>query len=259
MVDVKHPKCVVCSTRASYGQPGNRPTHCTKHKQSGMTSNPRARCTKRNCKTLALYGLRSPIHCEQHKNENDINLVEKKCNGCGLIDVLYNGLCVNVCSTSDQVIDAMKKRKKHKELRILRLLENDYKKPDEYNKRVAFDCGQRNSEEKEFGYDHGTHKVYIEVDENQHKSYCEVGEINRMKNIYMDDGGIPIVFIRYNPDNFYMDGKKQNVPQGKREAELIKWLNFYENIANLQNNPLSVQYLYYSDGDNLNLQKINPY
>ena len=120
-------------------------------------------------------------------------------------------------------------------------------------------CGQRHSEEKEFGYDHGTHKVYVEVDENQHKSYCEQGEINRMKNIYMDDGGVPVLFLRYNPDNYTVNRKKQTIPQGKREVELIKWLKFYENFDNLKENHLSVQYLYYSDGDNMKLHKIDPY
>ena len=62
---------------------------------------------------------------------------------------------------------------------------------------------------KEFRYDFGTCKVYIEVDEKQHKSYCELGEVNRMKNIYMNAGGITIVFIRYNPHNFKTDGKRK--------------------------------------------------
>ena len=65
--------------------------------------------------------------------------------------------------------------------------------------------------------------MYIEVDEKQHKSYCELGEVNRMKNIYMNAGGITIVFIRYNPHNFKTDGKRKVF--SKREELLIKWLN----------------------------------
>ena len=259
MIDIKNPKCALCKKSASYGQPGSAPSHCVTHKQEGMTSKPRAKCKKHNCNALAIYGQRSPIHCEQHKDGNDINLVEQICAKCGLLDVLFDGLCINVCSTSEHVTNEMKKRQKVKEKRILRILESEYKKPDEYNKKVAFICGQRHSEEKEFGYDHGTHKVYVEVDENQHKSYCEQGEINRMKNIYMDDGGVPVLFLRYNPDNYTVNRKKQTIPQGKREVELIKWLKFYENFDNLKENHLSVQYLYYSDGDNMKLHKIDPY
>ena len=134
----------------------------------------------------------------------------------------------------------MKRRQKVKELRVLNMLKREYVDPHEYNIRVSSKCGGKHSEEKEFGYDFGTHKVYNEIDENEHKSYCELGEINRMKNIYMDDGGIPIVFLRYNPDNYNINGKKQNISQQKREAELVKWLKYYENFENLKGNNLSV-------------------
>ena len=224
-----------------------------------MISKPSSKCKKQNCKSPAVYGIKHPIHCEAHKNENDINLTETRCKKCELLDVCIDGLCINICSNSEKVTYEMKKQQKVKEIRVLKMLESNYKKPDEYNVNVSFKCGGKNSEEKEFGYDFNTHKLYIEVDENQHKSYCEIGEINRMKNIYMDDGGIPIVFLRYNPDNYQTNSKKQNTPQQKREAELIKWVKYYENIDNLNGYNLSVQYLFYTDGDNTKLHNIEPY
>ena len=82
------------------------------------------------------------------------------------------------------------------------------------------------------------------MDENRHKSYCELGEINRMKNIYMNEGGIPIVFIRYNPDNFKDDNNKtKKLSQAKKEELLIKWLKYYEKNGVKHN--LSVNYLFY--------------
>ena len=75
----------------------------------------------------------------------------------------------------------------------------------------------------------------------------------------MDDGGIPILFLRYNPDNYQIDGVKHKTPQKKRENELVKWIKFYEKIENLKNYNLSVQYLYYTDGDNMKLHNIEPY
>ena len=261
MVDIKHPKCITinCNTSASYGMPGLAPTMCAKHKIENMISKPRSKCKKENCKQNAIYGIKTPIHCENHKNDNDINLTETLCEKCGLLDVCINRLCINTCSNSDQIIYEMKRRQKVKEIRVLNMLTREYDKPHEYNVRVSSSCGGKNSEEKEFGYDFGTHKLYIEVDENQHKSYCELGEINRMKNIYMDDGGIPIVFLRYNPDNYQINGKKQNTPQQKREAELVKWVKYYQNIDNIQGFYLSVQYLFYTDGDNTKLHNIEPY
>jgi len=261
MINVKDVRCTDnnCNVRASYGIPGLKPTKCAKHKIENMIPKPRSKCKRENCNNNAVYGVKSPIHCEVHKDENEINLTETLCEKCGLLDVCINGLCINICSDSDKIIYEMKRRQKVKELRVFNMLSCEYNKPHEYNLRVSYSCGGKNSEEKEFGYDFGTHKLYIEVDEKQHKRYCELGEINRMKNIYMDDGGIPILFLRYNPDNYQSNGKKQNTPQNKREIELVKWIKYYENIDNIQGFDLSVQYLFYSDGDNSKLHKIEPY
>ena len=259
MVDINHPKCVTCKTRASYGFPGLAATMCGKHKTENMITKPRSKCKKQNCKLPAIYGIKHPIHCETHKNGNDINLTETRCDRCGLLDVCINGLCINICSDSEQITYEMKRRQKVKEIRILNILKCEYGEPHEYNVRVSSKCGGKNSEEKEFGYDFGTHKLYIEVDENQHKSYCELGEINRMKNIYMDDGGVPVIFLRYNPDNYQTNGKKQNTSQQKREVELVKWVKYYQNVDNIQGYDLSVQYLFYTDGDNTKLHNIEPY
>jgi hypothetical protein len=259
MVDVLSRKCSKCSTRASYGMPGFKPTTCLKHKTANMIAKPHSKCKKQNCKLPAIYGVKHPIHCETHKNDNDINLTETLCKKCGLLDVCIDELCINTCSNSEQITYEMKRRQKVKELRVFQVLKCEYGEPDEYNIMVSSKCGGKNSEEKEFGYDFETHKVYIEVDENQHKSYCELGEINRMKNIYMDDGGIPILFLRYNPDNYQTNGKKTNTPQKKREDELVKWLKFYENFDNINGYNLSVQYLFYTDGDNTKLHNIEPY
>mgnify|MGYP006140514913 CR=1 FL=1 len=259
MVDIKSPKCITCKKRASYGIPGFASSMCVKHKTDNMISKPRSKCKKENCKLNAIYGIKYPIHCETHKNENDINLTETKCEECGLLDVCINGLCINTCSDSEKITYEMKRRQKVKEVRVLKILESEYGKPHEYNVHVSSKCGGKNSEEKEFGYDFGTHKLYIEVDENQHKSYCELGEINRMKNIYMDDGGIPVIFIRYNPDNYKIDGKKQNISPQKREIELLKWVKYYQNVDNIQGYDLSVQYLFYTGGDNAKLHNIEPY
>jgi hypothetical protein len=56
-----------------------------------------------------------------------------------------------------------------------------------------------------------------------------------------------------------MNGKKQKIPQQKREDELIKWIKYYKYINNIKGYNLSVQYLYYTDKDNAKLHKIDPY
>jgi len=246
MVDIKSPKCH-CGKTASYGIPCNLPNRCTVHKEEGMIIRPRGKCNIKDCKEIATHGINKPIHCENHKTNNDVDLVERKCTKCGTIDIIINGLCVNFCGLTEKHKE-LKKHQKLKEKRVIQIVEKEFMKPTEYNVRVDRDCGGVNSEEKEIGFDFGKYIVFLEVDENRHKSYCELGEINRMKNIYMNEGGIPIVFIRYNPDNFVDNNKKkQKLSQAKREELLIKWLKHYKEEGVKYH--LSVNYLFY-DGWN---------
>ena len=245
MVDVRHPKCKAecCKKSASYGIPCNLPSRCAVHKQEGMIIRPRRKCTIKNCNQIATHGIHKPIHCENHKTDNDVDLVERKCTKCGSIDIIINGLCVNFCGLTEKHKE-LKKHQKIKEKRVLKIVEANFMKPTEYNVRVDRGCGGVNSEEKEIGFDFGNFKVFLEVDENRHKSYCELGEVNRMKNIYMNEGGIQIVFIRYNPDNFKDENNKtKKISQAKKEELLIKWLKYYEKNGVKHN--LSVNYLFY--------------
>jgi hypothetical protein len=256
MVNVKDPKCSVCNKRASYGIPCNRPSACANHKTIGMISNPRAKCMKRGCKNVSTYGVKKPIHCEEHKNDNDILLVERECSRCGKLDILMNDLCINFC-IQDIAFQDYKKNQKVKEKRVLQILTSEFGSPTEYNHQIDRNCGHY---EKEIGYDCKTHMIYIEVDERQHKSYCELGEINRMKNIFNDSGGIPIIFIRYNPDSFIdTNNKRQKLSQVKREELLVKWVKLY--MSQMPKHHLSVKYLFYdghSDGRD-KYYNIDPY
>jgi hypothetical protein len=160
---------------------------------------------------------------------------------------------------TDRAID-MKKYQKLKELHLYNVLQTNYKMPTEYGVRVSRECGGRNSEEKEFGYNWETHKVFVECDENQHKSYCTQGEINRMKNIYMNEGGPKIIFIRYNPDTYRENDKLTKIPQSEKELQLVKWLQHYEQIENVKHH-LSVHYLFYDNHTETGTtcEKIDPY
>ena len=70
-----------------------------------------------------------------------------------------------------------------------------------------------------------THFVIIEVDEYQHDHYQEECECSRMINI-SQALGMPIIFIRYNPDEYKIDNKKKNPAHNTRMKTLQKWLNW---------------------------------
>jgi len=241
MINIKHRKCL-CGTRASYGFPRNFPKMCVQHKQEGMISKPRARCLK-NCKEPAEYGIQRPIHCIAHKDENDINLVERKCINCGKIDVLTeDNVCINFCSKEEEY-KIYQKQQKVKETRVGKLLTDKFGEPNTHDKIIDSVCGKDDRSRPDFVYNCNTHIVIVEVDEHQHRNNCSVGEINRMKNLFFAYEGTPVVFIRYNPDNFVFRGKKGDIPQGKREDVLLKWVD--KAINTLPNFSLSVVHLFY--------------
>lgn len=50
--------------------------------------------------------------------------------------------------------------------------------------------------------------IIIEIDENQHKYYDTTCEILRLNELYEDFGCRPIIFIKFNPDEYIKDGIK---------------------------------------------------
>jgi hypothetical protein len=63
----------------------------------------------------------------------------------------------------------------------------------------------------------------IEVDEHQHRSYDKDDEIQRVNEIFHNlDFSTRMVFIRFNPDGFKVNGKQRRVSMEDRLTELSK-------------------------------------
>ena len=91
----------------------------------------------------------------------------------------------------------------------------------------------------------------MEVDENQHKSYpCEC-EQTRMIMIHQSFGGTPIIFIRFNPDDYEVDKNQKKVLFTTRKHMLLKLLNEYNNVKEWVI-PLSVVYMFYDNYNHKN-------
>jgi hypothetical protein len=217
MIDVSHNFCD-CGTRAAYGLPGDKPSKCVSHIEEGMIVNPRTRCNDSDCKELAIYGIRIPTRCYEHKEDNDINLVERKCTQCDKIDIIdSSGLCINFCSKEEQ-LELYKKQQKIKERIIKELLTKEIREPDSYDKIISSECGRKGRERPDIVFDCSTHIVIVEVDEDDgHKNRCIKGEQNRMKWVCVSYEGAPVTFIRYNPDHKEINDKE-------KQKILIKWV-----------------------------------
>jgi hypothetical protein len=74
--------------------------------------------------------------------------------------------------------------------------------------------------------------VFLEVDEHQHKDYMISCETRRMTTVHescmLDPAqplaNMPLVFLRYNPHAFRVDGKLGRIPKVNREKKLVEYL-----------------------------------
>jgi hypothetical protein len=91
-----------------------------------------------------------------------------------------------------------------------------------------------------------------ENDEQQHEGYpisCDARRMIEVKSAFIQEGNyMPLVFLRFNPDAFRIDGQIQKIKKKdrlKRYVELVKELENSEDLM-----PFTVYYLYYDITDN---------
>ena len=206
MIDVKNKRCQQsdCSTQPRFGLPGNAPIMCAKHKLLGMIIHPSKKCEK--CKEIALYGATTAKRCEAHKEPTDKNLIERECESCHLPNILDDrGYCY---ACDPNVFNIVRLAKQTQVKQWLDAHEhNDY---ESYDTIIRDGC-DRERPDFLFKNETDTVKIVLEVDEHQHKDRPELCECTRMVNISQQFGGLPVIFLRYNPDNFKVGGIKQEV------------------------------------------------
>jgi hypothetical protein len=227
MIDIKHKRCEHpgCETRPSRGLPGHFATHCAKHIQEGQIPHPRNKCTHPLCKEQAIYTNKGdgsrPLRCEEHKLEDDINCVERKCVSCGILNILDpTGKCY-ACDPNKY--NTFRLAKQNAVINFLSHKE-DIPKPTSCD-TIAFDSECELKVRPDMLYDMGTHCVIIEIDENQHKGNPELCECTRMVNI-AEALMKPTFFIRYNPDDYKINGRKQTISDNSRREVLAEHLKF---------------------------------
>lgn len=251
MIDVKTKRCEYngCNKSVYYGKPGMYKSHCAQHKQPGMIRNPTKRCSK--CKNKAIWGNNNnPIHCELHKTENDINLVEQPCSSCNLLNILDKTNRCEYCNPN--VCESTRLTKQNALMNYLDNI-NLYGSSTD----TIIDGGICGKERPDRIYDFGDKIVILECDENQHRSRpCEC-EQTRMINIGQSFGGIPVYFIRWNPDNYKpVNNKKIQETLTKRHklcGDLID--DIKQNKISLPYALVSAIYLYYDGWSSIQDEK----
>lgn len=252
MVDVLNPKCDAtgCTTLATYGIPGAKPSRCSPHRSPGMISRPRARCTV--CRKPAVYGkCFIPAHCELHREPDDENLMERECVSCHLTMVLDKN---NRCEYCDPT--RFESNRLAKQNAVMDYLNRKSLRGNSTD--IVIERGECGRERPDRVFELDDKIVILECDEHQHRERQCVCEQSRMINISQSYGGMPVYFIRWNPDNYIVADGKLPEPITKRHSTLAKFLReICDNHIQLPRALLSVFYMYYDGWTDLGSSEWN--
>lgn len=251
--------CLECSTVATKNHWGFTPAYCATHAAHGMVLHPMKRCAAGGCKEKPEYGKEKPLHCELHRAADEPEYYTQMCKTCGLIVPLYpNGICVGCTAEPDRV----ENQRLRKQRAVRDFLIACGFTIISYDRPVDTTCGLERPDIILLS-PCGSFVVIIEVDEHQHRGYVRECEIIRMINIYMSYGGLNVIFIRFNPDDYKPGmlapsaGEKRSrsntsedpewrmVRSQSRLTKLQEWLSYLLRQEVPQMTPLQVLYLFY--------------
>ena len=113
------------------------------------------------------------------------------------------------------------------------------------DKKVADGCSRRRPD---LFLDMGSHVIIVEVDENQHTDYDCSCENKRLMEISQDIGHRPIIFIRFNPDDYTdQSGTKVKSCFAADKSGIYKVAKSKVGDWNIRTNALLQQIAYWSE------------
>ena len=242
MVNVKDKTCETsgCTTRARYAPLGHKATHCAPHRQKGMISHPCRTCQASCCRQLGTHEAEGKRYCEVHMPVGAQNLGMASCSVCGLEDILHDGKC----DTCNPIVVQIRLHAKENRIRDVLTVAGISFVHDKMLEGSI--CGR---ERPDFQIDCGTHFVYVEVDEHQHQSYACECEQTRMVNL-VEVRGMPVRWIRYNPDMYEVVKGQRQAKAEQREKRLVEYVMWAMKHTPQENENMSeVLYLFYNRHD----------
>ena len=203
MIDVCHDRCFCKIALPNFNYPGLKSKYCSLCKLEGMIDVSHIKCIV--CKiTQPVYnyeGLK-PQYCVKCKNDNMIDVWHTKCKTlyCEIrVQDKYEGYCFR-CFIHMYPDRPVQKNYKTKEFSVVEYITNVF---SDYtwitDKKIQEGCSLKRPD---LLLDLGYQVIIIEVDENQHKKYDCSCQNKRIMELSQDVGHRPIIFIRFNPDDY---------------------------------------------------------
>ena len=211
MVNVIDKKCIEegCNkTCPIYNFPTEtKGLYCKNHKKANMVNVRSKRCIEEGCDKLnPVFNLPTEtkgIYCATHKKENMVNITRKSCKleYCSTIPYLkkYDGYCL-FCYIHMFPDKPVSQNYKTKEFAVVEYVKTKFPNVTWIaDKSIQDGCSKKRPD---LVLDLGYQILIVEIDENQHTDYDCSCENKRIMELSQDLGHRPIVFIRFNPDDY---------------------------------------------------------
>ena len=223
-------------------------------------------CIHSNCKTIANFnfeGEKVAKYCSEHKLVDMIDVKNKACKThlCNIqVKDKYDGYCLR-CYIHLFPDKPVSRNYKTKEYSVVEYVQTKFPNFQWIaDKIVNGGCSKRRPD---LLLDLGCQIIIVEIDENQHSDYDCSCENKRIMELSQDLGHRPIVFIRFNPDDYEKNGttitscwgqdkKGLCVVKKSKKSEWIQRLNVLEeqinywiNQANTTNKIIETIQLFY--------------
>jgi hypothetical protein len=215
MIDGKHVRCEYtgCNKSPTYSEPGNtRPKMCSTHKTDTMIDVFHANCCVNECYLRAVYNvknIKSAKYCINHRESGMVDVFSKICLSEWCLTYAsnkYEGYCL-FCYIHLFPEKPISRNYKTKEKTVVdSVIETFPQMTWVSDKKVDNGCSRKRPD---LLLDLGYQVIIVEIDENQHNTYDCSCENKRLMELSQDIGHRPIVFIRFNPDDYIdMNGTK---------------------------------------------------
>ena len=159
----------------------------------------------KNCSKRPTYnfdGKKKAIYCNEHKSDGMIDVISKRCNTPFCLtrpSTKYNGYCLPCCINVHPEIEVSRNYKTKEKDVVDRITQTFTSFTWITDKTVQYGCSRRRPD---LLLDMGSHIIIVEVDENKHTDYDCSCENKRVMELSQDLQHRPIVFIRFNPDDY---------------------------------------------------------
>ena len=199
-----------CKKQPTYNNEGEtKALYCSEHKQDGMVNVKSKTCIHEGCKTIPNYNNEcetKALYCSEHKLQGMVDIKHRTCKTylCSTrVTEKYDGYCL-FCYMNLFPYKPVSRNYKTKEQSVVEFVKTKFPKMSWVaDKIIQNACSKRRPD---LLLDLGYQVIIVEIDENQHIDYDCSCQNKRIMELSQDVGHRPIVFIRFNPDEYEKDG-----------------------------------------------------